>query len=157
MTLYRHYPSKEELALAFLRRRDELWTRSWLLREVERRARAPEARLLVIFDVFDEWFHRSDFEACSFLRSLLEHAEPGDRVRKATERHLEEIRAYLRQLAKDSGLRDADDFASKWQMVMMGCILAAYAGDKNAARRAKEVARVLLTNAVRRPVPGGKG
>ena len=30
MTLYKHYPSKDELALAFLRRREELWTRSWL-------------------------------------------------------------------------------------------------------------------------------
>src|SRR5258706_378731 len=27
MTLYRHYPSKDDLALAFLRRREEVWTR----------------------------------------------------------------------------------------------------------------------------------
>src|SRR6266851_7435098 len=45
MTLYKHYPSKEELALAFLRRREELWTRSWLQQEVERRARPPAERL----------------------------------------------------------------------------------------------------------------
>src|SRR5437879_13463680 len=44
MTLYRHYPSKEELALAFLRRREELWTRSWLQQEVEGRARKPAER-----------------------------------------------------------------------------------------------------------------
>src|SRR5205807_7684370 len=39
MTLYRHYPSKDDLALAFLRRREELWTRSWLQREAKRRGR----------------------------------------------------------------------------------------------------------------------
>ena len=46
MTLYKHYPSKEALALAFLRRREELWTRAWLHHEVERRARTPGAKLL---------------------------------------------------------------------------------------------------------------
>src|SRR6267142_6956203 len=59
MTLYKHYPSKDELALAFLRRREELWTRSWLQREAERRGRTPGAKLLAIFDVFDKWFRRS--------------------------------------------------------------------------------------------------
>src|SRR5258707_1167511 len=53
MTLYRHYPSKKDLALAFLRRREELWTRSWLQQEVERLAHTPAARLLAVFDVFD--------------------------------------------------------------------------------------------------------
>src|SRR2546430_11559090 len=36
-TLYLHYPSKQKLVLAFLRRREELWTRAWLQESVERR------------------------------------------------------------------------------------------------------------------------
>ena len=52
MTLYKHYSSKEALALAFLRRREELWTRSFLQQEVERRARTPAERLVAVFDVF---------------------------------------------------------------------------------------------------------
>jgi len=75
MTLYRHYPSKKDLALAFLRRREELWTRSWLQQEVERLAHTPAARLLAVFDVFDKWFRRSDFEGCSFIKVLLEHGD----------------------------------------------------------------------------------
>ena len=83
MTLYRHYPSKDDLALAFLRRREELWTRSWLQQEVERRAQAPAERVLAVFDVFDKWFRRSDFEGCSFVKVLLEHGDPGHPVRRA--------------------------------------------------------------------------
>src|SRR5205807_10218601 len=54
MMLYRHYPSKEDLALAFLRRQEELWTRSWLQREAKRRGRTPGEQLLAIFDRSEE-------------------------------------------------------------------------------------------------------
>src|ERR1700687_460264 len=67
-TLYFHYPSKEKLALAFLQRREELWTRAWLQEGAKRRARRPAGRLLAIFDVYDEWFHRSDYEGCAFVK-----------------------------------------------------------------------------------------
>src|SRR6266496_37057 len=61
-TLYSHYTSKEKLALAFLWRREALWTRAWLQEGVERLAGSPAERLLAVFDFFDNWFHRSDFE-----------------------------------------------------------------------------------------------
>ena len=147
MTLYHHYPSKDDLALAFLRRREELWTRSWLQQEVERRAHTPAERLLTVFDVFDKWFRRSDFEGCSFIKVLLEHDDRRHPVRKAVEAHIETIRAFLRQLAADAGVRDVDVFARQLQMVMMGSIVAAYAGDRDAARRAKELGSLLLAGA----------
>jgi AcrR family transcriptional regulator len=156
MTLYKHYPSKEELALAFLRRREELWTRSWLQQEVERRARKPAERLLAVFDVFDKWFRRSDFEGCSFVKVLLEHGDRGHPVRKAAEAHIETIRAFLRRLAADAGVHDADVFARQMQMVMMGSIIAAYAGDRDAARRAKELGSALLERAGIRTGKGGQ-
>src|SRR5438876_7849883 len=156
MTLYRHYPSKNDLALAFLRRREELWTRSWLQQEVERRARKPAERLLVVFDVFEKWFQRRDFEGCSFIKVLLEHDREHP-ARKATEVHIETIRAFLRRLAADAGVSDADAFARQWQMVMMGSIVAAYAGDRDAARRAKEIGLLLLARAGIRIGKGAQG
>ena len=146
MTLYRHYPSKDKLALAFLRRREELWTRAWLQTEVERRARTPGARLLTVFDVFDKWFRRPDFEGCSFAKALLEHGDPKHPVRNAAEAHLGTIRVFLRRLAGDAGVRDADGFASQWQILMMGSIVAAFAGDRDAARRAKRIGALILAH-----------
>ncbi len=153
-TLYRHYPSKNDLILAFLRRREELWTRTWLEREVERQARTPGGKLLAIFDAFDKWFRRSDFEACSFIKVLFEYGERGDPLRDATVRHIETIRLFIRQLAEDANVRDADGFARQWQMLMMGSIVAAYAGDLDAARRAKIIGKLLL---VRSDVAPGNG
>src|SRR5213594_2030658 len=110
-------------------------------------SRPPAERLLAVFDVFDKWFRRSDFEACAFARVLLEHSEQRHPVRIAAKGHIETIRAFLRQLAGDAGVRDASGFARQWQIVMMGSIIAAYAGDRDAARRAKELGSLLLARA----------
>jgi len=144
MTLYRHYPSKSHLALAFLRRREELWTRSWLQREVERVAEEPAAKLLAIFDVFDKWFRRADFEGCSFINVLLEFAADDLGIRAAATEHLATIRAYLRGLAELAGVADADGFARQWHILMKGSIVAAAEGDLDAAKRAQAVGRLLL-------------
>ena len=120
---------------------------TWLQQGVERRANKPAERLLAVFDVFGKWFRRRDFEGCSFIKVLLEHDDRGHPVRKAAEGHIGTIRAFLRQLAADAGARDADTFARQLQMVMMGSIVAAYAGDRDAARRAKELGSLLLARA----------
>lgn len=65
MTLYRNFPSKDDLILEFLRRREQLWTREWLQAESRRRGETPRDQLLAIFDVFSEWFSQPDFEGCS--------------------------------------------------------------------------------------------
>src|ERR1700749_3074165 len=74
-TLYRHFASKQDLVLAFLERRDKVWTRGWLEGEVPQRSSDPKSRLLAIFDVFDAWFRRTDFEGCSFINVMLEHPD----------------------------------------------------------------------------------
>src|SRR5258708_11040252 len=127
MTLYRHYASKDKLALAFLRRREELWTRAWLQEEVERRAQIPGERLLAVFDIFDAWFRRSDFEGCSFAKALLEQSDPWHPVRTAAVRHIETIRALLSQWIEDAGVRNPDRFARQWQILMMGSIFPPHA------------------------------
>lgn len=144
MTLYNNYPSKDELALAFLREREERWTRAWLQAEVERRGGTPADKLLAIFDLFGEWFRRRDFEACSFAKVLLEHDERAHPVRRAAVQHIENIRSFVAGLAREAGVGDPEEFARQWQILMIGSTVAAYAGDRDAARRAKAVGLLLL-------------
>ena len=70
-TLYRHFRSKDDLVLAFLEQREQRWTPA-RRGGGEAAGSTPEEQLLAIFDVFDEWFRRDDFEACSFINVLLE-------------------------------------------------------------------------------------
>jgi AcrR family transcriptional regulator len=147
-TLYRHFASKQALVLAFLERREELWTKRWLQAEVQRRASEPRARLLAIFDVFDDWFRRRDFEGCSFINVMLEHADPNDPIHRAGVDYLAGIRSFLEGLARQAGIADAQEFAGEWHILMKGSIVAAAEGDDEAARRAKRIGRLLLEQAV---------
>jgi AcrR family transcriptional regulator len=144
-TLYRHFPSKEDLVLAFLERREQLWTREWVEDEARRRGDSPEEQLLAIFDLFDEWFHREDFEGCSFVNVLLEFGgSNGHALGQAAAAHLENIRSVVRSLAEEAGIRDPSSFALSWHILMKGSIVQAGEGDRDAARRAQAMARLLL-------------
>ena len=143
-TLYRHFPSKDDLVLAFLRRREERWTHGWVEQEARRRGATPEESLLAIFDLFDEWFHSDDFEGCSFVNVLLETADLEHPVGRASATHLENIRDVLRALATEAGLRDVEEFALSFHILMKGCIVQAGEGDREAAMRAQAMARLLV-------------
>jgi AcrR family transcriptional regulator len=147
MTLYRHFGSKDALVLAFLELREERWTRAWLQREVELRATDPGERLLAIFDVFDGWFGQDDFEGCSFINVLLEIGDRGNGLHRASAEYLANIRAFLAELAAEAGVADPDAFARKLHILMKGSIVAAGEGDRQAARRAREIAALVLRDA----------
>ena len=157
MTLYRHYASKDDLVIGFLRQREERWTRGWLQAGIERHGGSAAERLLAVFDLFDAWFRREDFEGCSFINVMLESAEPGHPVRQAAVAHLAEIRALLRGLAAEAGAEDPDALAWQWHILMNGCIVAACEGDVGAARRARDVARHLLPRGASRPAAKRNG
>jgi AcrR family transcriptional regulator len=143
-SLYSNFKTKVELAIAFLDRREAVWTRGWLESEIKSRATNPEARLLAIFDVFDGWFRTKKFEGCSFINVLLE-SKVDSPVRQAAAVHLAKIRAMVRSLAEEANLREPEKFAQAWHMLMKGSIVSAGEGNRNAAREAKCAARLVLS------------
>jgi AcrR family transcriptional regulator len=142
-TLYRHFVSKDHLVLAFLDRRERVWTLGLLDAGVRARAEDPEARLLAIFDVLDEWFQRGDFEACSFVNALLEMG-PAHPAGRASIAYLANIRELVAGFAADAGLQDPSEFARSWHILMKGAIVQAAEGDRQAALRAKSMGAMLI-------------
>jgi AcrR family transcriptional regulator len=143
-TLYNHFSSKDDLVLAFLERREQLWTHDWVEAEARRRRDTPEEQLLVIFDLFDEWFQRDDFEGCSFINVLLETGNLDHPVGRASAGYLENIRSIVRTLAEEAGFRDSEAFALSWHILMKGSIVQAAEGDRDAAKRAQALGRLLI-------------
>jgi AcrR family transcriptional regulator len=148
-SLYGNFKTKVDLAVAFLDRREKVWTRGWLETEIRRRANTPEARLLAIFDVFDGWFHKKSFEGCSFINVMLE-SKAESPIRRAAALHLAKIRGIVRNLAEEASLDDAESFAQAWHMLMKGSIVSAGEGNRKAARDAKRAAQLVLKGWKRR-------
>jgi AcrR family transcriptional regulator len=143
-TLYRHFPSKNDLVLAVLQRREELWTLGLVEQQSRLRGETPEEQLLAIFDVFHDWFQkREDFDGCSFINVLIElgAAHPAG---QASIQYLDNIRTIVRERAEAAGLVDVDNFARSWHILMKGSIIAAGEGDLQAARRAQAMGRALI-------------
>ena len=142
-TLYRHFPSKDDLVVAFLDLRGRRWTEQTLDAEARRRASSAEGRLLAIFDVLDEWFRGDDYECCSFVNVLLE-MRPDHPAGREAKHQLERVRGVIRTFADEAGLRDTERFAVACQLLVNGSIVCAAAGNSDAARPAKELARGLI-------------
>lgn len=142
-TFYRHFSSKNELAAEFLKMRAERWSTDVVVAESRRRADQPLDRLLAIFDVFDEWFQRDDFEGDSFVNVLIEMGAEHP-LGKASIEHLGDVRRAVQQMAEEAGIKDAEGFARTYQLLMKGAIIGAMMGDAQAAQRAKRVAELVL-------------
>jgi len=120
-TFYHYFPSKQEVVLAFLQRREPLWTVEWLEAQVTNRAAAPDQRLLAAFEVSNEWFHREDFQRSSFINVLPESAEPGNPVRQASTTHMARIRDFLRGWPKMQGFRSLMTSLASYERVDCRC------------------------------------
>lgn len=142
-TFYRHFPSKDSLVFAFLEQRDKQWTMNGILSEARRRGSTPQEQLLAIFDVFGDWFRREDFEACSFVRVMLEMG-PAHPLGQASIDYLAKIRGHVQAVAEEAGLVRPEEFARSLLILMKGSVIQAVEGDMLAAERARQMAVWLI-------------
>lgn len=143
-TLYRHFATKNDLVLAVLQRREELWTYGLIEAKSRELGETPEEHLLAIFDVLHDWFQLRDrYEGCSFINVLLELGADHP-VGQACIAHIDHVRDIVRQRAVAAGLTDVEEFASSWHILMKGAIVLAAVGDCEAAQRARRMAIGLI-------------
>ncbi|BAS16399.1 transcriptional regulator protein [Arthrobacter sp. Hiyo8] len=142
-TFYRHFPSKDDLVLAFLALRDQIWTVDLIISDARSRGDTAEEQLLAIFDVFGDWFQREDFEACSFINVLLEMGREHP-LGKASIGYLARIRGHIQELAEEARLERTEEFARSWHILMKGSIISATEGDVLASKRAQQMAAWLI-------------
>ncbi len=144
MTLYKHFRSKDELIVAALMLRDARF-RAWFGAAVERAARSPKKRLIAVFAALEEWLAAPGFQGCPFINAAAEYGDANDPVHRAAAEHKAAMRAYLHDLAADSGADDPDELAGQLLMLVDGATVAMQVeGDAKAARRARRVAKALI-------------
>jgi AcrR family transcriptional regulator len=99
--IYQLYPGKQQLVLAFLRRRDERW-RARLSGYVDRVAESTN-RVLAVFDWMHEWFREPEFRGCAWINAYGELGATTPEVAELVVEHKLAFRRYLRELLAQDG------------------------------------------------------
>jgi AcrR family transcriptional regulator len=152
-TFYRHFPSKDDLVLAWLLDSRTRWF-DRVRTIAETRAAAPDELVGRLFDAVAEWLEGEDFLGCPYLNTAVELPDPGDPAAKAIRDYLAEIGAYLEAAVAAAGHPGAARLGRELHVLLAGAISLGVANRTSAhVRTARHAALALLSAAP----PAGEG
>lgn len=143
-TFYRHFPSKDDLVVAWLRDARTRWFDRVRAR-TEAGSADPRERIILFFDAVAGWLETDGYRGCPYLNSSVEITDPAHPARLVIHETLDEIGAYLRALVEAAGYADAEQRGKELHALLAGAISMAVARQTSAfAVTAREAARRLL-------------
>jgi AcrR family transcriptional regulator len=147
MTLYKHFPSKEDLIAAVLERRSrEL--EGLFEKAVADAGRNPVKRLLGIFVMMDAWFRMRDFNGCAFIKAVAEYPDPKSKPHQVSAAHKTMLLTRLTALAEALPAKDPRALARALMLLAEGAIVTAHIHERpEAANEAADAAKVLIAAA----------
>jgi AcrR family transcriptional regulator len=143
MTLYRHFPSKDDLIAAYLERANaEFW--DWLDREIAR-VDDPKAKLVVALEATAKLATSAQCLGCTFQAAASEFPELDHRGHRVAIDHKRRVLERLTALARDAALRGPEELAAQLLLLMDGAWVAARMfGPDNHAASVASAARALI-------------
>jgi len=142
-TLYKHFPRKDDLVLAYLDKVDQTWFGG--LRAAARAAGDdPREQLVGMFDALASAGRRAGYHGCAFINAAAESESGGD-VHARTVEHKNVVRAWVTDLARRAEATDADLLARQLTLLIDGGLASGVLdADPAAPTAAKAAARVLV-------------
>lgn len=145
MTLYRHYPSKDDLIVAFLRDSDEeFWQR---FEQITKEAPTAREKLLAFFESLQNYVTSPACYGCPFINVATEYPEVEYAGHQVALEHKQSVGLRFTQLAREAGASQPESLANALHLLMDGAYVAARmygATRQNPAASLAEAARVLI-------------
>ena len=143
MSLYRHFPSNDELIVAYLEESNrQFW--EWL-EGATAGAEDPADRLIAMFEAIEKLSTSAGCLGCTFQSTAAEFPDrdhPGHQVALA---HKQAVRDRFAELAGQAGLRDPDELGDQLLLLMDGAWVAARMfGPHNPSTGLAAAARALI-------------
>ncbi|MBM7491131.1 AcrR family transcriptional regulator [Micromonospora luteifusca] len=147
-TLYKHFPRKDDLVLAYLDRVDQAWFGA--LRSAARDAGdEPRDQLVGMFDALAGACRREGYHGCAFINTAAESSAGGP-VHARTVEHKVVVRAWVTELARQAGAADPELLARQLTLLLDGGLAGGVLdGDPLIADAARRSARTLVDDALR--------
>jgi AcrR family transcriptional regulator len=144
MTLYTHFPSKDDLILAVLEHRDECVS-EFFRSAIERHSRKSKSPLRAFFAALKDWFESPGFRGCAFQNASIELADPAHAGTELVRRYKQRFSEFLRDLTEQSFGKRAAKVAPALTLLVEGAIVTAVIqGKSDAADVARDAALRLL-------------
>jgi AcrR family transcriptional regulator len=123
-SLYRSFPSKDELAASYLRRYDrDFWAR--FEESVAACPGDPRAQILHFLDGVGRRSQKPRYRGCGMTNAAVEYPEPDHPARLVSEENKKELRRRLRAMAAGMGARDPDDLGDGLLLLIEGAYISA--------------------------------
>jgi AcrR family transcriptional regulator len=123
MSLYRNFPSKDDLVCAWLEdTRRRFW--GWWDGLMARAPGDPRGQIRALFAALGKWRAHPAFRGCPFLNTLTEYRDTEHPGRAIAEAHQRAVRGRFAELAVALGARDPERLAEQLLLLLHG----AYAG-----------------------------
>lgn len=121
-TLYRHFPSKDDLVVAYLDQGDELIRAG--VDAARRAGGSPDDVIGAVAAGIAENIQRPGFRGCAFLNAAAEYPDPAHPVHRAVMRHRDWFLSTVSELFAETGKPDAEAAASHFVMLRDGAMAA---------------------------------
>jgi AcrR family transcriptional regulator len=144
--LYSHFPSKDDLAAAYLTRMREAWDAT-LRSELALDQGDPEAQLAGVVRAVGRDIATPGYRGCAFLNATAEFADPAHPARRICAAHTDGITAVVHALATEARLRDPDAVTSQLMLVINGLRASGTALGPPAVATAIALAKNIIRNA----------
>lgn len=144
MSLYNHFPSKDDLILAVLKYREEA-VLAFFRSAMERHGRRAKHPLRAFFAALKDWFELPGFRGCPFQNAAVELADPAHPGTAFVRGHKQRFGEFLRGLVEESVGKAAARVAPAVAVLVEGAIVTAVVqGNPDAADVARDAALKLV-------------
>lgn len=147
MTLYTHFPSKDDLIVAVLQYREEK-VLEFFRTAMERHGKRTKDTLRGFFAALKEWFESPGFRGCAFQNAAVELADPAHAGTLFVRDHKRRFTEILRGFVEESVGRSAPKLVPMIALLVEGAIVTAVIyGTPDAAEVARDAALKLVEEA----------
>ena len=149
-TFYRHFPSKDDLIIAWLRDPRTRWL-DRIRAEVDTSDADAAERIPMFFEVVADWLETDSYRGSPYLNTLVEIRDPMHPARRIIREYFQEVEDYLDGLISAAGYRDSRMLAAEIETLISGATtLAVVHASRTPVLAARDAAVRLLAGAARR-------
>src|SRR5215471_7683672 len=95
-SFYDHYPTKEDLAIAYLDYRHKIWFEG-LLKDVNEE-NTEKRKVLAAFEYIKKMNQKENYRGCAFLNMLSEIPQDHEELRGIIHKHKSELQAFFQKI-----------------------------------------------------------